>query len=164
MPWSLDSLYESHDIIGWLNETLDKVEPSNLATTEQHVGRLLGAIDIACQDNAAEIECLIDQISNGVPRLAYDLHYMRDGALSLQSALSIVQKNTKAAASESTDAALDNLQRLHLVKARMEATKSVLQEAESWNSLEVEVMSFLTENNYEKAAERLSEANKVTAP
>ncbi|EKM56853.1 uncharacterized protein PHACADRAFT_254204 [Phanerochaete carnosa HHB-10118-sp] len=42
----------------------------------------------------------------------------------------------------------------------MEAAREVLKEAESWSTLESDVISLLGEQNYERAAERLSEASK----
>jgi conserved oligomeric Golgi complex subunit 7 len=42
----------------------------------------------------------------------------------------------------------------------MELARDVLREAESWSTLESEVSSLLSEQSYEKAAEKLSEANK----
>ncbi|EEB97072.1 hypothetical protein MPER_03686, partial [Moniliophthora perniciosa FA553] len=55
---------------------------------------------------------------------------------------------------------LGQLKRLDTIKGHMEAAREVLREAESWSTLELEVTSFLTEQNYAKAASRLSEANK----
>ena len=45
----------------------------------------------------------------------------------------------------------------------MELARDVLREAESWSTLESEVSSLLSEQSYEKAAEKLSEANKSMA-
>lgn len=161
MSSTVSSLHEHENVIDWLNESLDKANSSDLTALDQHIGQLLASLEISSQDCSAEVERIIDQVSHGVPRLTYDLHYMRDGALSLQSALSAVQTNTKDAVPDPTLAALDRLQHLDLVKGRMEAAREVLREAESWSSLEMEVISLLAENNYEKAAERLGEASKV---
>ena len=41
----------------------------------------------------------------------------------------------------------------------MELARDVLREAESWSTLESEISSLLSEQSYEKAAEKLSKAN-----
>jgi hypothetical protein len=85
---------------------------------------------------------------------------MKDGALTLQTSLVDVLKKSKEAVPPETSTALDNLHHLDTIKTRMEAAREVLQEAESWSTLEMEVTSLIGERSYAKAAERLSEANK----
>lgn len=58
---------------------------------------------------------------------------------------------------------LVKLRSLDTIKNHMHAAREVLQEAESWSTLESEVTALLSEQAYEKAAERLSEANKSMA-
>ncbi|OBZ78031.1 Conserved oligomeric Golgi complex subunit 7 [Grifola frondosa] len=117
-------------------------------------------LEIASEDTSAEVERIIDDISRGASRLTYDLHFMRESALSLQGVLHNVESTSKASLAADTNAALDKLHFLDNVKRNMEATREVLREAESWSTLESDVTSLLGEKNYEKAAERLSEASK----
>lgn len=159
------SLEDQNDVAAWINDILDghdsdNSKPVDLVELDQHVTQLLAALEIACQDTSSELELIIDDVSRGVPRLTYDLHFMRDGALTLQSALAKVQAKSKDSVPDETSVALDRLQYLDTVKGRMEAAREVLREAESWSSLEMEVISLLAEKSYEKAAERLNEANK----
>lgn len=161
------SLEAQDDVASWINGVLDRHsdEPGgrkgvDLTGLDQQITQLLATLEIACQDTSSQLEHIIDDVSRGVPRLTYDLHFMRDGALSLQSALSKAQSKSKDSVPEATSAALDRLQYLDTVKGRMEAAREVLREAESWSSLEMEVTSLLAEKSYEKAAERLNEANK----
>lgn len=162
---------EDHDgVAAWINEILDAhdeqhadtdiKQPVNLTELDQQVTQLLASLEIAYQDTSSQLEHIIDDVSRGVPRLTYDLHFMRDGALNLQAALTKVQAKSKGSVPDETSAALDRLQYLDNIKGRMEATREVLREAESWSSLEMEVISLLAEKSYEKAAERLNEASK----
>ncbi|KAF7306114.1 Expansin-like EG45 domain-containing protein [Mycena chlorophos] len=159
----MESLEESTDIVSWINDTLDPAESLALTDLDQHLNQLVSTLDLAAEDTSAELEHTIEDVSRGVPRLAYDLHFMKDGAVSLQSVLAQVTLRSRAAIPESTRAALDKLQMLDTIKTRMEAAREVLREAESWSTLELEVTSLLTEKSYAKAAERLSEASRSMA-
>ncbi|KAJ7217883.1 Golgi complex component 7-domain-containing protein [Mycena pura] len=162
----ISSLEDSNDIVSWINATLtppDATQSMGLTVLDQHVNSLVSTLDLACEDTSSELERIIDDVSRGVPRLAYDLHFMKDGAASLQSVLAQVTARSRDAVPLSTRAALDRLQLLDLIKSHMEAAREVLREAESWSTLELEVTSFLTDKSYAKAAERLSEASRSMA-
>lgn len=163
----LTSLQDSTDVISWINQVLDpdliavagdaRPELTNL---DRRVTELIGMLEIGNEDTSAQVERLIDDISRSAPRLTYDLHFMRDSALSLQGVLQDVEARSHASLGAETSAALVQLHYLDTVKRNMEAAREVLREAESWGTLESDVTSLLGEKNYEKAAERLGEANK----
>ncbi|KAJ7703026.1 Golgi complex component 7-domain-containing protein [Mycena rosella] len=162
----INSLEDSTDIVSWINDTLAPdaaAEPVGLTDLDQHVNHLVSTLDLACEDTSAQLEHIIDDVSRGVPRLTYDLHFMKDGAASLQSVLVQVTERSRDAVPLSTRTALDRLQLLDSIKSRMEAAREVLREAESWSTLELEVTSLLAEKSYAKAAERLSEASRSMA-
>lgn len=159
----LASLENHTDVVSWINENLDADTTLELTELDRRVASLVGMLEIASEDTSVEVERLIDNISRGASRLTYDLHFMRDGALSLQGVLHNVESKSKAPAGADTDAALARLHYLDTVKRNMEAAREVLREAESWSTLESDVTSLLGEKNYEKAAERLSEASKSMA-
>ncbi|KAJ8588614.1 hypothetical protein M405DRAFT_247009 [Rhizopogon salebrosus TDB-379] len=155
----LQELDDVPDVLTWLNDTLTPQDNRvSLAALESLLADLLTATDISAVTTSAALERTIDEVSRSAPRLTYDLHFMRDGALSLHSALATVTARVPAA--PTTSAALDKLQTLDTAKRRMEAARDVLREAESWSSLEAEVTALLAERAYEKAAERLSEASR----
>ncbi|KAF9263335.1 hypothetical protein L218DRAFT_959357 [Marasmius fiardii PR-910] len=165
---SLESLEDYDDLTSWINDIL---APSNaegntqdpvekLSQLDQQIIHLIASIDIACEDTSSQLERIIDDVSRGVPRLTYDLHFIKDGALSLQTALNGVREKSRDATPKATNDALEELKRLDTIKGHMEAAREVLKEAESWSTLEMEVTSLLTEQSYAKAAFRLSEANK----
>jgi len=164
----VDSIEQYDNAISWINDTLNtpsladssSTSKADLTELDQYITQLLTSLDIACEDTSVQLERIIDDVSRSVPRLAYDLHFMKDGALTLQASLVDVLKKAKDAVPSETSAALDNLHHLDLIKTRMEAARDVLQEAESWSTLEMEVTSLIGERNYAKAAERLSEASK----
>ncbi|KAK7053467.1 hypothetical protein VNI00_004093 [Paramarasmius palmivorus] len=163
----LDTLEDYNDLAAWINDTLSfSVEDSeknaveNLSLLDQQITHLIASLDIACDDTSSQLERIIDDVSRGVPRLTYDLHFIKDGAVSLQAVLSGVLARSQAAVPDDMNMALEQLKRLDTIKGHMEAAREVLREAESWSTLELEITSFLTEQNYAKAASRLSEANK----
>ncbi|CAA7261681.1 unnamed protein product [Cyclocybe aegerita] len=166
----VESLEQYEDVVLWINDTLtprdgddDDSSPlplTDLTELDHQITQLLTTLDIASEDASAQIERLIDDVSRGIPRLAYDLHFMKDGASTLQNALVGVLQRSRDAIPKETSEALDNLHQLDTVKGRMEAAREVLREAESWSTLEHEVTSLIAEKSYAKAAERLSEANK----
>lgn len=162
----VETLEEYDDVVAWANEALTmnhSEEPDSileLIDLDHQISQLLSIVDISSEDTFKQVERIIDDVSRGIPRLAYDLHFMKDGASTLQSALiSLLQRSRDAAPKESS-AALDTLRHLDTIKGRMEAAREVLREAESWSTLEHEVTSLIAEKSYTKAAERLSEANK----
>ncbi|KAI4522580.1 hypothetical protein K525DRAFT_255484 [Schizophyllum commune Loenen D] len=162
-PETISSLEDYDDVLSWVNEVLDNGEDDSalgLTELDQRVTGLVASLDIACEDTSFQLERVIDDVFRGVPRLTYDLHFMRDGAVSLQSSLLQVRQRSKNVVAPATGAALDQLKSLDTIKRNMEEAREVLREAESWSSLELEVTSLLAEQNYAKAAERLSEANK----
>ena len=141
-------------------EPTDSERPAALTELDRQVSHLVGTLEIASEDTSAQVDRLIEDISRGASRLTYDLHFMRESALSLQGVLASVELKSKPSLGADTDAALERLHYLDTVKRNMEATREVLREAESWSTLESDVTSLLGEKNYEKAAERLSEASK----
>ncbi|KAI8986804.1 Golgi complex component 7-domain-containing protein [Trametes punicea] len=166
----LSSLEDHPDVISWINDILGvSDEPSDterstaLTELDRRVSHLVGTLEIASEDTSTQVDRLIEDISRSASRLTYDLHFMRDSALSLQSVLHRVEDKSKSSLRAETDAALERLHYLDLVKRNMEATREVLREAESWSTLESDVTSLLSEKSYEKAAERLSEASKSMA-
>jgi conserved oligomeric Golgi complex subunit 7 len=157
------------DVAGWINYILDERLDSDvhtgdspdLFTTEQHVAQLSTRLQVVMQDTAAQLEQTIDNISRTVPRLTYDLQFMREAGLSLQLTLKSVEDQSRiSAADDPTSIALDHLHQLSTIKSRMEAAREVLQEAESWSVLESEVSSLITSEAYAKAGERLAEASR----
>ncbi|EMD31987.1 hypothetical protein CERSUDRAFT_69049 [Gelatoporia subvermispora B] len=168
-----DTSLESCDsVVSWINEVLDadttnalddSGKPASLTELDKRITSLVGTLEIASEDTSSQVERLIDDISRGASRLTYDLHFMREGALTLQSVLHDVESTSRASLSTDTNAALERLHFLDTVKRNMEAAREVLREAESWGTLESDVTSLLGEKNYEKAAERLGEASKSMA-
>ena len=158
----VDSLEQYDDVVSWINDTLITNDTDDLDLThlDQQITQLLTTLDIASEDTSTQLERIIDDVSRGIPRLAYDLHFMKDGASTLQNTLVGVLQRSKDAVPKETIAALDNLHHLDKIKSRMEASREVLREAESWSTLEHEVTSLIAEKSYAKAAERLSEANR----
>ncbi|KAK0241801.1 oligomeric Golgi complex subunit 7 [Armillaria nabsnona] len=162
---ALDALSEYDDVISWINDTLpiseDREEDVvDLAELDQHITQLLASLDISSEDTSSQLERTVRDVSRAVPRLTYDLHFMKDGALTLQSGLLHVRSRAKAAVPLSTQDALDKLHLLDTMKSHMESAREVLREAESWSTLEIEVTSLLSDHNYSKAAARLSEASR----
>lgn len=163
------SVENAPDVVSWLNSILDEgapglgaegtsTSPVDLTALDRRVSNILSSVEIVAEETSSQLERIIDDISRGAPRLAYDLHFMKDNAISLQSSLRKLQHDSTSAESPETRAALERLHYLDDVKRGMEAARDVLREAESWSSLESEVSSLLSEQNYEKAAETLSEA------
>ena len=156
------SLEQYDDVVSWINDTLITNDTDDIELThlEHQITQLLATLHVASEDTSTQLERIIDDVSRGIPRLAYDLHFMKDGASTLQNALVGVLQQSKDAVPKETIAALDNLHHLDKIKTRMEASREVLREAESWSTLEHEVTSLIAEKSYAKAAERLSEANR----
>lgn len=165
------SLEDAPEVISWLNSILDEgslgsgaegtpAAPTDLTALDRRVSSILSSVEIVAEETSSQLERIIDDISRGAPRLAYDLHFMKESAISLQNSLRGLQRASASAESPETKAALEQLHHLDNVRRGMESARDVLREAESWSSLESEVSSLLSEQNYEKAAETLSEAAK----
>ncbi|KAH9964963.1 Golgi complex component 7-domain-containing protein [Russula dissimulans] len=157
----LISLRNDTDIVSWINNLIqyDNSVNSDIASLDKQLNHIIPALEVASEDLSLHIERLIDEISRSASRLPYDLQFMRDGALSVQLALNNLTTRSSSFSPQSS-ATLDKLHSLDTIKRNMELARDVLREAESWSTLESEVSSLLSEQNYEKAAEKLSEANK----
>src|SRR5712671_6465317 len=160
-PDFLISLGNDTDIVSWINNLLqhDNSLNSDIAILDKQLNHIIPVLEVASEDLSLHIERLIDEISRSASRLPYDLQFMRDGALSVQVALNNLTTRSSSFSPQSS-ATLDKLHSLDTIKRNMELARDVLREAESWSTLESEVSSLLSEQNYEKAAEKLSEANK----
>lgn len=163
----IDSLDCDTDIVSWINDALNQTAPrtteastSELTELDHHVTHLISTLDIACEETALELEHIIDDVTRGLPRLTYDLHFMKDGAINLAAALTIAQVKSRGVLPVDIAKVLEHLQTLDKIKHQMEAAREVLRDAESWSTLEMEFTVLLTEQNFTKAAERLAEANK----
>jgi hypothetical protein len=166
----IDSLSDHCDVVDWINQTLgaqiadetssNPQQSVDLVELDQRVTHLVATLEVACEDTSSQLEHIIDDVSRGVPRLAHDVHSMRDSAVSLQNTLLKIHDRSKESTPHEMVLWLDKLQTLDTTKQRMEAARDVLREAESWSTLELEVTSLLAEQSYSKAAERLSEASR----
>lgn len=169
-PDILQSLENFPDVVSWINETLvseeegeeeQKATLQDLSELEKRVSHLSAILEIACEDTSMQLEKTINTISRTVPRLTYDLQLMQENALSLKSALQLVEHHSDTFLNtKEMSPVLEQLFYLDTVKRNMNASLAVLREAESWSSLESEAVSFLSEQAYSKAASRLSEASK----
>ncbi|TFY83262.1 hypothetical protein EWM64_g736 [Hericium alpestre] len=158
----LESLDSDEGLTDWINGVLRSDDDTNLDLNalDKLVSRATALLDISSEDLSSTLERLIDDISRSASRLSYDLQFMRDGAVNLQTTLTALNLMTNSSRFNDSTDALKSLHQLDIIKSHMEAARDVLQEAESWSTLESEVTSLLVEQTYEKAAERLSEANK----
>ncbi|KAI6147915.1 oligomeric Golgi complex subunit 7 [Pisolithus tinctorius] len=161
----IEQLDSSPDVLTWLNTVLDS-SGQEAATNGPSLDELLTATSIAAQSTSSALENTIDEISRATPRLVYDLHFTRDGALALKSVLaqSIPSSNASATAQghfDATSQVLERLQYLDTIRTHMEAARDVLREAESWGALEAEVTTLLAEKSYARAASRLSASAKL---
>jgi conserved oligomeric Golgi complex subunit 7 len=158
----IQSLDSCEDTVGWINQTLNP-HSQDLSGLDKQVTKLLATVDIACEETSTQLERIIDDVARAVPRLNYDLHFVKDVAFNLQNALNTVQAHSDASPFKETALTLERLKFLDMAKGNMEAAKEVLREVEAWSTLESEVTMLLAERSYAKAAERLSEAGKSMA-
>ncbi|EJC98258.1 uncharacterized protein FOMMEDRAFT_114459 [Fomitiporia mediterranea MF3/22] len=162
----LRSLEDYSDVASWINDVLDEEGDDadsvrELSELERRVSQLSAVLEVACEDTSAQLEKTIDDVSRTVPRLTYDLQLMQESALSLQNALQAVERHSASFLNTSEiGPVLEQLHFLDTVKRNMDASLVVLREAEAWSSLESEVVTYLSEQAYSKAASRLSEASK----
>ncbi|KIJ18193.1 hypothetical protein PAXINDRAFT_32237, partial [Paxillus involutus ATCC 200175] len=175
----VEQLDDSSDVLTWLNTILNVPEASPSASPGSNsppaihaptLDALLTATSIAARSTSTTLERTIDDIARAAPRLAYDLHFTRDGALALRTvlaqSLSPSQPHSSATSVtggqfDATSKILDRLQHLDTLKTRMSAARDVLREAESWGALEAEVTALLAEKAYERAASRLSASARL---
>lgn len=168
-----------------------EIDPSSslpdLDALDKHLNELLTRLSLLSQDTSSALEQSIHDISRTVPRLTYDLQFMRESATSLQTSLQLVQErvsrqtnlnlslslppspnsvSVKPPAPESdsdevrTHRSLEKLTHLDKLKTRMELGRDILREAESWSTLEGEITSYISSQSWSKAGNRLAEASK----
>src|ERR1700677_585470 len=98
------SLDSDIDPVSWINNLLQNGarEPSDLNSLEKHLNNVIPALEVASEDLSLHIERLIEEISRSASRLPYDLHFMRDGALSVQIALNSVTNRSTSFSPQSS--------------------------------------------------------------
>ncbi len=167
---SIDS--NSTDIPHFINDLLaphlSKPLP-DLFSLDKNLNHLLTRLSLLSQDTSSALEQSIHDVSRTVPRLTYDLQFMRESATSLQSSLQLVQtrvsRQTEFETNTNSDEAkthraLEKLNHLDKLKTRMENARDILREAESWSTLEGEITSLIASQSWDKAGERLAEASR----
>ncbi|CAD6574327.1 MAG: hypothetical protein TREMPRED_001089 [Tremellales sp. Tagirdzhanova-0007] len=149
--------------------TQTSLPSSDFAPLEKHLNDLLTRLSLLSQDTSSALEQSIHDVSRNVPRLTYDLQFMRESAISLGSSLQSVQARMSRQTTLETDAntdesrtqrALEKLSHLDKLKTRMESARDILREAESWSTLEGEIISLIASQSWDKAGERLAEASR----
>ena len=169
VPGFLNDLLAPHlpDLVGH-SETPSSTS-SDLVGLERTLNDVSTRLSLLSQDTSTSLEQSIHDISRTVPRLTYDLQFMRESATSLQSSLSLVQsrvsRHDPSKAGADTDEAkthrsLEKLTHLDQLKTRMESARDILREAESWSTLEGEISAFIGTSAWLKAGGRLAEARK----
>ena len=156
-------LTTTEDVSSLLNDLLAPY--ADLSSLDKALGSLSTRLSLLSSDTSSAVEESIHDISRAVPRLTYDLQFMRESATTLQTSLSIVQNQVARQRPQSTEVdethvSLDRLTHLDKLKTRMEAARGILQEAESWSSLEGEITEYIGKEEWEKAGLRLAEASK----
>lgn len=167
----------STDIPGFLNDLIAPLlptlppgapaQPPPLAPIDKSLNDLLTRLSLLSQDTSSSLEQSIHDITRTVPRLTYDLQFMRESATSLQTSLSSVQSQVRSNPNSSTGSdeaktftSLEKLAHLDKLKVRMESARDILREAESWSTLESEITAFIEEGAWTKAGNRLAEAGR----
>ncbi|KAJ9109548.1 hypothetical protein QFC20_003294 [Naganishia adeliensis] len=123
---------------------------ADLHDLEKRVLALGTRLALITQDTSTSLERTIAEISRTVPRLGWDLQYLRDGADEVRNVLGHVQgkigtTQEKEEEEEDDEKVLKRLEYLDTVKTRMESARDVLKEAESWSTLEPQVHTYLSD-------------------
>ncbi|WWC67463.1 uncharacterized protein I206_101371 [Kwoniella pini CBS 10737] len=184
IPSFLNNLLSSH-----LPPSLPSPNPAqapDLIPIDKSLNELLTQLSLLSQDTNSAVEQSIHDVSRTVPRLAYDLQFMRESANGLSSSLGMVQDrfarqidlssssssssliNTNRKESNGnlenegikTNKSLEKLTHLDKLKNRLELARDILREAESWSTLESEIIGFINNSEFSKAGNRLNEASK----
>lgn len=151
-------------------------QPPSLQPIDTALNDLLTQLSLLSQDTASAIEQGMSDVSRTVPRLGYDLQFMRESASGLSVSLGMVQDRVARQAdyempdnnfpggeeSEAVKAfrALEKITHLDKLKTRLESARDTLREAESWSTLESEITTLISEKEYAKAGQRLAEASR----
>ncbi|WVR04227.1 hypothetical protein IAU60_001227 [Kwoniella sp. DSM 27419] len=151
-------------------------QPPSLGPIDKSLNELLTRLSLLSQDTSSAVEQSIHDVSRTVPRLAYDLQFMRESANGLQTSLSMVQDRVARqtdlspgqlsatgpghAQGARTHQSLERLTHLDKLKDRLESARDILREAESWSTLEAELTSLVANAEYAKAGQRLHEADR----
>jgi hypothetical protein len=91
---ALDSF---EDVPAFLNalvaqpESAQEDDVPDLAPIDRQLNELLTRLSLLSQDTSAALETVMHDVSRTVPRLTYDLQFMRESAVSLQGSLQLVQ-------------------------------------------------------------------------
>lgn len=143
---SLDAAESVPDL---LNALLASNSSRDLHDLEKRVLGLGTTLSLITQDTSTSLERSINEISRTVPRLGWDLQYLRDGADEVRNVLGNVQGKVNASDAgqevDEDEKVLNRLEYLDTIKTRMESARDVLKEAESWSTLEHQVHSYLSE-------------------
>lgn len=166
------ALDNAESVQAFIDQAFETSSATDLPTLDHAVSDLLAQLSIVTQDTSAHVERSITEISKTVPRLTYDLQYMRESADGVRRALERVESRIKtkdtarwtdplaAKQRKETEQVLDRLTHLDRLKHNLTDARSVLREAESWSTLESETLGYLTSGKYRQAATRLAEASK----
>ncbi|OZJ02912.1 hypothetical protein BZG36_04937 [Bifiguratus adelaidae] len=127
--------------------------------TEWQAVALLSRLQILNQDVSETFGKVSKDMVARMPRIVYDLTWMKDEAASVRQVVDSVKEQITSLDDETAKGLL-HLKQLDLVKTRMEACRAALKEADNWINLEVEAKAFIEAKDFEKAGGRLEDAGK----
>lgn len=158
----------------------------SLLSLDRNLSDLLGRLSVLGQDCSTSLDRSMRDVGTRVmPRLTWDLQYMRESAEGVRESLKGVERRTReedlsavkvgaedeamllendlleeddANAAASAPDVLRRLVRLDKLKTRLVAARDVLREAESWSTLESETGAYLAAGDWRRSSARLSEA------
>lgn len=141
-------LDDADSVPALLNALLAGDSGKDLHDLEKRVLGLGTTLSLITQDTSTSLERTIAEISRTVPRLGWDLQYLRDGADEVRNVLGSVQGKVSSPRDrheeDDDEKVLKRLEYLDTIKTRMESARDVLKEAESWSTLESQVHSYLS--------------------
>ncbi|CAG8464201.1 3633_t:CDS:1, partial [Paraglomus occultum] len=135
------------------------IDTSQLNALENHVSVLLDKLHFLNQEVSSRLERTVEDAVKNMPQTLAFLQVIKNDIIDLKARDAAVKKDLETVEGN-TGEALEHLKYIDLIKNRMEASRAMLREAESWNNLEAEAGTIFASQDYQKASARLAEAEK----
>ncbi|ORX87183.1 hypothetical protein K493DRAFT_319709 [Basidiobolus meristosporus CBS 931.73] len=140
---------------------LTEGEPLN-TTLEKQAFMYVTRLQLLSHELNKRLETTCESVTKNLPRIIYDLEIIKQEAVSAKGKIANINQEL-ANVVQKEDNTLYDLVKLELIKSRMEASKNVLREAETWNNLGAEVSSLMAKKAYLDVTSRLEEAQNSLA-
>ncbi|CCJ28905.1 unnamed protein product [Pneumocystis jirovecii] len=127
----------------------------SLIKAQNKIVNLLLSLEFTSGSAIEKLHRVVDEIIQQSPRLSYDIELLHNNTAVLSEILNKKKEQINAFKKEAKNSTIDYFMNLEIIKQRIQATYSVLEDAKKWKDIETEkkIIELLIKNNQTQRAQ-----------